>query len=99
MRRPLFTDGFNSVGHVLFGVLSKWWLWFVPIFFIYQILDYDDVNLSVDIAEYLIGLMAAMALTSSSWMTAGLTFFAATAFAYHFHASGEKTTVQQMFKK
>jgi hypothetical protein len=102
MRRPLFTDGFNSVGHVLIGVISKWWLWFVPIFIIYEILDHDDVNLSVDIAEYLIGLMAAMAITSSSWMTAGLIIMAAAAFAYHFHASsvsGEKTIVQQILNK
>ena len=101
-RRPLFTDGFNSAGHILFGVITNWWLWFVPIFIIYEILDHDDINLSVDIAEYLIGLLAAISITSKSLVTAGMTLFAATAFAYHFHhtsQSGNKTIVEIIFNK
>lgn len=102
MRRPLFTDGFNSTSHILFGVVSNWWLWFVPIFIIYEILDHDDINLSVDIAEYLVGLLAAMAVASKSLVTAGMTIFAATAFAYHFHHTSQydkRTVVQIIFNK
>ena len=102
MRRPLFTDGLNSIGHLFFGAITTWWLWFVPIFIIYEILDHDDVNLSVDIAEYLVGLLATMALVSESIVTACMTVFAAIAFAYHFHEtsqSGEQTIVEKLFNK
>lgn len=101
-RRPLFTDGFNSIGHLVFGAVSNWWIWFVPIFIIYEILDHDDVNLSVDLAEYLVGLLAAMSITTKSWVTATLTLFAAAAFAYHFHVSSEneeRTIVEVIFNK
>ena len=101
-RRPLFTDGFNSLGHIIFGAVSIWWLWFAVIFIIYEILDHDDVNLSVDIAEYLVGLLVALSFTSKSWITAGVAVFAAVAFSYHFNDtlhSGERTLVQIIFNK
>jgi len=53
--RELFTDGWNSFWHVLLGVLSIRFLVIVPIFVIYQLIDFYDKNLFVDIAEFFIG--------------------------------------------
>jgi hypothetical protein len=53
--RELFTDGWNSFWHVFLGVLSLRFLVIIPIFIIYQLIDFYDKNLFVDIAEFLIG--------------------------------------------
>ena len=53
--RQLFTDGWNSLWHVLLGILSIRFLVIVPIFVIYQLMDFYDKNFFVDIAEFFIG--------------------------------------------
>ena len=53
--RQLFTDEWNSLWHVLLGILSIRFLVIVPIFVIYQLMDFYDKNLLVDIAEFFIG--------------------------------------------
>ena len=53
--RPLFSDGWNSFWHVVFGILSIRFIIIVPIFIIYQLLDFYDKNLFVDLTEFFIG--------------------------------------------
>jgi uncharacterized protein YqhQ len=53
--RELFTDGWNSFWHVLFGILSIRFFIIIPIFVIYQLTDIHDNNLFVDLTEFFIG--------------------------------------------
>lgn len=53
--RHLFTDGFNSFSHFALGMLSIYFKWLVPTFTFYQLLDPNDVNMYVDILEFIIG--------------------------------------------
>ena len=53
--RDLFTDGWNSFWHVCFGCLSINFIFGIPNFIIYQLIDYKDVNLFVDLGEFFIG--------------------------------------------
>jgi hypothetical protein len=53
--RPLFTDGWNSFWHVVFGILSIYYWIIIPIFVIYQLMDYKDVNLWIDLLEFAVG--------------------------------------------
>ena len=102
MRRHLLTDGMNSIWHVLSGILTKWCLWVAPTFIIYEILDHDDVNLSVDLAEYMIGLMAALSFTTQSWILSILSLAVTLAFFSHFSdtvRTNEKTWAQILFNK
>lgn len=60
--RPLFTDGWNSFWHVVFGIMTVWYWWIAPIFIIYQLKDYEDPNLWIDLAEFLFGLIFILSL-------------------------------------
>jgi hypothetical protein len=53
--RRLFTDNWNSFWHVAFGVLGYKLRLLVPIFILYQFLDITDINVFVDIIEFLCG--------------------------------------------
>jgi hypothetical protein len=53
--RRLFTDNWNSFWHVAFGVLAYKLRLLVPVFILYQFLDITDVNVFVDIVEFLCG--------------------------------------------
>ena len=53
--RPLFTDGYNSFYHVVFGMMSVWFWWIAPIFIAYELKDYKDQNLLIDLAEFFFG--------------------------------------------
>jgi hypothetical protein len=53
--RPLFTDGWNSFWHFIFGLLSVYCIFIMPIFVIYQLLDTTDKNMFVDLIEFFIG--------------------------------------------
>ena len=53
--RELFSDGWNSFWHVLLGILSIRFLVILPIFVIYQLINFYDKNLLVDIEEFFIG--------------------------------------------
>jgi hypothetical protein len=62
--RPLFTDGWNSFWHVFFGVIAVRYLILVPIFIVYQLIDFYEVNLFVDLAEFFFGFFIAWILAS-----------------------------------
>lgn len=55
--RHLFTDGFNSFWHFFFGITAIKYKWIIPLFIIYQLYDYKDKNLFVDITEFLLGYL------------------------------------------
>jgi hypothetical protein len=53
--RLIFTDKWNSVWHVIFGILAVRLWWIIPIFLVYQfILKYDE-NSIIDTAEFFTG--------------------------------------------
>jgi hypothetical protein len=60
--RPLFTDGWNSFWHVIFGSLSVWYVFVMPLFILYQLNDFYEVNLFVDLAEFFVGFFVAWIL-------------------------------------
>lgn len=60
--RPLFTDGLNSFFHFLFGVLAARYFILIPLFISYQLLDPEDINLFVDINEFLLGYIIGIIL-------------------------------------
>lgn len=53
--RLLFTDGFNSFAHFALGWIAVYLPILVPLFTLYQMLDPRDVNMYVDILEFVIG--------------------------------------------
>ena len=55
----MFTDGWNSVWHFVFGFLALKYPVFVTIFIVYQFLDIYEVNVFVDILEFLVGHLVA----------------------------------------
>ena len=60
LSRPLFTDGFNSFVHFTCGILAVVFRPLVPLFTLYQLLDPYDVNMYVDILEFIVGYTIAM---------------------------------------
>ena len=56
--RPLFTDGFNSFWHVVFGILAVQFKIIIPLFVGYQFLDIYEKNVWIDIGEFTIGFCA-----------------------------------------
>jgi hypothetical protein len=57
--RRLFTDNWNSFWHIAFGVLGYKLRLLVPVFILYQFLDITDINVFVDIIEFLCGYILA----------------------------------------
>lgn len=57
--RAIFADGWNSVWHVVFGFLALQYPIFVSIFIVYQFLNIYEVNVFVDILEFLAGHLMA----------------------------------------
>ena len=53
--RKLWTDGWNSFWHFFFGVIAIKYLWIILLFTMYQLNDYQDKNLLVDMAEFFLG--------------------------------------------
>ena len=53
--RRLFTDNWNSFWHIAFGVFAMKFKMLVPLFIFYQFLDMGEVNVFVDIIEFLCG--------------------------------------------
>jgi hypothetical protein len=53
--RKLFTDNLNSLYHFLFGMLGVFYYQVIIIFIMYQLIDYNDVNLYVDLQEFFVG--------------------------------------------
>ena len=66
--RSLFSDGFNSLAHVVFGVLGVWYPVVVILFFIYQVVKHTTITQAIPgILEFLVGYAVAF----SSEMRAG----------------------------
>ena len=61
-QQPLFTDGWNSFWHLCFGCLAVKMYVLIPNFIMYQLIDYTDVNLWIDLAEFFLGLCVAAAI-------------------------------------
>jgi hypothetical protein len=57
VKRRVFTDGWNSLAHLIFGVMTFYYPWIMPLFILYQLRDIDDENTPVDLFEYYIGLI------------------------------------------
>jgi hypothetical protein len=45
--------------HFILGVLAGWFPILIPIFVSYQLWDWDDANLYIDLMEFLVGLILA----------------------------------------
>ena len=60
--RQLFTDGYNSFWHFVFGFISIFCVYIIPLFVIYQLIDLYDVNLFIDLGEFAIGYVFAIIL-------------------------------------
>jgi hypothetical protein len=61
--RRLFTDNWNSFWHIAFGVFATKIRMLVPLFIFYQFLDVEEVNVFVDIVEFLCGYMLGFVFT------------------------------------
>ena len=59
--RDFFTDKFNSMWHVILGVLAAFCSLIVPFFIIYQYATFNE-NLRVDLSEFFIGFIACISL-------------------------------------
>jgi hypothetical protein len=55
--RGLFTDGFNSFWHVIFGIITFYCPYIIVFYVLYQYHDPVDKNLIIDIGEYIVGLI------------------------------------------
>jgi hypothetical protein len=64
--RPLFTDGLNSFFHFIFGVLAIRYSILIPLFISYQLLDPEDVNIFVDINEFIIGYIVGVIMLNKA---------------------------------
>jgi hypothetical protein len=53
--RPLFTDGWNSIWHFVFGVVAIYVPFIIPVFVLYQVIDWYDENMMIDLLEFFIG--------------------------------------------
>ena len=63
--RKLFTDGSNSFWHFFFGVLSYYYKWIIPLFVLYQLMNYRDKNLFIDLLEFFIGFIFILLLSKN----------------------------------
>ena len=59
--RTLFADGKNSFWHFAFGFLGVYWWGLTPLFVLYQYLDISEKNVRIDLAEYFVGFLFALA--------------------------------------
>jgi len=66
--RPLFTDGFNSFWHFVFGVIAIRYLIIVPLFIAYQCMDIYEKNVWIDIGEFAIGYGSGYALKQCGFL-------------------------------
>ena len=61
--RPLFTDGWNSIWHFIFGIIGSKYTIVLIIFLIYQIVKHNPISDSfAGILEFYIGFMSNKAL-------------------------------------
>ena len=55
--RRLFTDGFNSFWHVIFGIITYFFPYIIIFYTLYQYNNPNDENLIIDMGEYIFGLI------------------------------------------
>jgi hypothetical protein len=55
--RNLFTDGWNSFWHFVFGILGYYSWLTVVLFVLYQLQDPFETNITVDLTEFLLGYL------------------------------------------
>lgn len=55
--RRLFTDGFNSFWHVIFGIITYFFPYIIIFYTLYQYNNPNDENLIIDMVEYIFGLI------------------------------------------
>jgi hypothetical protein len=60
--RSLFTDGWNSIWHVVFGILAIYIPFIIPVFVIYQVIDWYDENMMIDLLEFFIGYVVSYSI-------------------------------------
>ncbi len=60
--RALFTDGYNSLWHFLFGICGFFYYPTIPLFLLYQLWNPFEKNLFIDIFEFLCGFICAALL-------------------------------------
>jgi len=53
--RIIFTDGYNSLSHFVFGMLGVYCWPILPIYIIYQYTDIHEKNVRIDLVEFFIG--------------------------------------------
>ena len=58
----MFTDGWNSAWHLVFGYLAVRYPLFVSLFIVYQFLNIYEVNVFVDVLEFVAGHLVACVL-------------------------------------
>lgn len=61
-KRPLFTDGLNSLAHFIFGALSTQAILIGVIFTFYQLGNKE--NFLVDMGEWLVGYIVAYSIST-----------------------------------
>ena len=66
--RDLFTDGWNSFWHFVFGLLGFYSPFVTILFVLYQLKDPFETNITIDLTEFLIGF-ASMYLLSGFLFT------------------------------
>jgi hypothetical protein len=64
--RFVFTDGWNSSWHVLFGMMAYYNLFIILLFAYYQFILKYDYNSAIDFVEFLVGYMLMWAYYSAS---------------------------------
>lgn len=60
--RNLFTDGWNSFWHFIFGFLGSFYHPVLSVFIVYQLVDPLEQNMLIDIYEGMIGFIAGLYL-------------------------------------
>jgi hypothetical protein len=58
----MFTDGWNSAWHFMLGLLAVQYPLFVSLFIVYQFLNIYEVNVFVDVLEFVAGHLVACVL-------------------------------------
>ena len=66
--RDLFTDGWNSFWHFVFGLVGFYSPFVTILFILYQLKDPFETNITIDLTEFLIGF-ACMYLLSGFLFT------------------------------
>ena len=58
----MFTDGWNSLWHAVIGFIALKYPLFVSLFIVYQFLNIYEVNVFVDVLEFVAGHLVACVL-------------------------------------